>query len=172
MMICIVIKQVLFLFWLFNAYRCFWNFFELEPSCNCQIYLFFHITLLVVKSWRCNLKLVVESNAGEAHSLKVEKILFQGKSDFQNVMVFQVFNAQGWYPYVCLLFLINYMLKHKFLTVVISAVINLWKGSGFGWGDSAYWERWMCIPRNDHSPSTLLNSKSKKGHYILVELPS
>lgn len=29
--------------------------------------------------------------AGEAHSLKVEKILFQGKSDYQNVMVFQVF---------------------------------------------------------------------------------
>ncbi|ESR51665.1 spermidine synthase 1 [Citrus sinensis] len=26
---------------------------------------------------------------GEAHSLKVEKILFQGKSDYQNVMVFQ-----------------------------------------------------------------------------------
>ena len=29
--------------------------------------------------------------AGEAHSLKVEKVLFQGKSDYQNVMVFQVF---------------------------------------------------------------------------------
>ncbi|GMP58034.1 hypothetical protein CsSME_00021856 [Camellia sinensis var. sinensis] len=28
-------------------------------------------------------------NTGEAHSLKVEKILFQGKSDYQNVMVFQ-----------------------------------------------------------------------------------
>jgi len=28
--------------------------------------------------------------AGEAHSLKVEKILFEGKSDYQNVMVFQV----------------------------------------------------------------------------------
>ncbi|KAM5566743.1 spermidine synthase [Rosa sericea] len=26
---------------------------------------------------------------GEAHSLKIEKILFQGKSDYQNVMVFQ-----------------------------------------------------------------------------------
>ncbi|XP_057751133.1 spermidine synthase 2-like [Arachis stenosperma] len=26
---------------------------------------------------------------GEAHSLKVEKVLFQGKSDYQNVMVFQ-----------------------------------------------------------------------------------
>ncbi|MCE7766687.1 hypothetical protein GQL56_29090, partial [Pseudomonas putida] len=26
---------------------------------------------------------------GEAHSLKGEKILFQGKSDYQNVMVFQ-----------------------------------------------------------------------------------
>jgi spermidine synthase len=27
---------------------------------------------------------------GEAHSLKVEKVLFQGKSNYQNVMVFQV----------------------------------------------------------------------------------
>lgn len=27
---------------------------------------------------------------GEAHSLKVEKILFQGKSDYQDVIVFQV----------------------------------------------------------------------------------
>lgn len=32
--------------------------------------------------------------AGEAHSLKVEKILFQGKSDYQNVMVFQVQHLQ------------------------------------------------------------------------------
>lgn len=29
-------------------------------------------------------------HAGEAHSFKVEKILFQGKSDYQNVIVFQV----------------------------------------------------------------------------------
>lgn len=29
-------------------------------------------------------------DVGEAHSLKVEKILFQGMSDYQNVMVFQV----------------------------------------------------------------------------------
>lgn len=28
--------------------------------------------------------------AGEAHSLKVEEVLFQGKSDYQNVLVFQV----------------------------------------------------------------------------------
>lgn len=31
--------------------------------------------------------------AGEAHSLKVEKILFQGKSDYQDVMVFQASDA-------------------------------------------------------------------------------
>ncbi|KAG5001711.1 hypothetical protein JHK87_022783 [Glycine soja] len=30
------------------------------------------------------------ADCGEAHSLKVEKILFQGKSEYQNVMVFQV----------------------------------------------------------------------------------
>ena len=28
--------------------------------------------------------------AGEAYSLKVEKILFLGKSDYQNVIVFQI----------------------------------------------------------------------------------
>ena len=32
--------------------------------------------------------------AGEAHSLKIEKILFQGKSDYQKVMVFQVHEVQ------------------------------------------------------------------------------
>ncbi|CAN1759545.1 Spermidine synthase 1 [Linum perenne] len=34
-------------------------------------------------------KMEVEDERGEAHSLKVEKILFQGKSDYQNVMMFQ-----------------------------------------------------------------------------------
>lgn len=34
--------------------------------------------------------LLFHLHAGEAHSLKVEKILFQGKSDYQDVMVFQV----------------------------------------------------------------------------------
>ena len=29
--------------------------------------------------------------AGEAHSLQVEKVLFEAKSDFQDVLVFQVF---------------------------------------------------------------------------------
>ncbi|XP_064948075.1 spermidine synthase 1-like isoform X1 [Musa acuminata AAA Group] len=33
---------------------------------------------------------------GEAHSLKVEKVLFQGKSDYQNVMVFQVIITFEW----------------------------------------------------------------------------
>lgn len=32
----------------------------------------------------------VQSETGEAHSLKVEKILFQGKSKYQDVTVFQV----------------------------------------------------------------------------------
>ena len=30
------------------------------------------------------------SSAGEAHSLQVEKVLFEAKSDFQDVLVFQV----------------------------------------------------------------------------------
>lgn len=48
------------------------------------------------------------------------------------------------------------------------AVINLWESSGFGWGDSAYRERWMCLSRDDHSPSALLNSKSQKGFSVTV----
>ncbi|KAF2534596.1 hypothetical protein F2Q70_00030883, partial [Brassica cretica] len=32
---------------------------------------------------------MMNSDAGEAHSLKVEKVLFQGKSDYQDVIVFQ-----------------------------------------------------------------------------------
>jgi len=35
-------------------------------------------------------RILFVSMVGEAHSLKVEKVLFQGKSDYQNVMVFQV----------------------------------------------------------------------------------
>lgn len=38
------------------------------------------------------------SMLGEAHSLKVEKVLFQGKSDYQNVMVFQVTLFFFWHP--------------------------------------------------------------------------
>ena len=30
--------------------------------------------------------------AGQAHFLKIEKILFQGKSEYQSMMVFQVMN--------------------------------------------------------------------------------
>ncbi|GJZ02789.1 spermidine synthase 1 [Tanacetum coccineum] len=33
--------------------------------------------------------------SGEAHSLKVEKVLLEGKSDYQNVMVFQVLVIGG-----------------------------------------------------------------------------
>lgn len=47
-----------------------------------------HVFEFYVFLWDSLLKLV-----GEAHSLKVEKILFQGKSDYQNVMVFQVINT-------------------------------------------------------------------------------
>lgn len=37
--------------------------------------------------------------AGEAHSLKVEKVLFEGKSDYQSVMVFQVPEAPENFSY-------------------------------------------------------------------------
>jgi spermidine synthase len=32
----------------------------------------------------------VSCGVGEAHSLKVEKFLFEGKSDYQDVVVFEV----------------------------------------------------------------------------------
>ena len=32
-------------------------------------------------------------DTGEAHSLKVDEILFKGKSEYQDVVVFQVFHS-------------------------------------------------------------------------------
>ena len=37
-------------------------------------------------------KLIEICVAGQAHFLKIEKILFQGKSEYQSMMVFQVIN--------------------------------------------------------------------------------
>lgn len=74
-------------------------------------------------------------SAGEAHSLKVEKILFQGKSDYQNVMVFQVTNALG--DFLGLVVILFYSLYISDTPISV-AVINVWKGSCFGWGNSAH----------------------------------
>lgn len=69
--------------------------------------------------------------------MKVEKILFQGKSEYQNVMVFKVLDVLE--------------LKTCSLPPVFSyyewsvsdfyvAVFNLWKCSCFGWCDSTHRE--------------------------------
>lgn len=80
--------------------------------------------------------------AGEAHSLKVEKILFQGKSDYQNVMVFQVFMRPfGSFHIRHPVFFFFFFFKLLYLNCSLLchfAVFNIWEGSYFGWGDSAY----------------------------------
>ena len=107
--------------------------------------------------------------AGAAHSLKVEKILFQGQSDYQNVMVFKVFknvlisNKPPPGPrYKC-----DY-LEQSFVpkfSLAVAAVINLREGACFGWSNSINRERWMCISRNDCASSSLLYSKPKEGQF-------
>lgn len=74
--------------------------------------------------------------------MKVEKILFQGKSDYQNVLVFQVLLYEDESSDV-LSFTVNFALDGLMLEFwfMCPAVINIWKGSCFGWGDSAYRER-------------------------------
>lgn len=57
------------------------SFLNLRKQRNLAIYI-------------CDFLSVYESLVGEAHSLKVEKILFQGKSEYQDVLVFQVFDAR------------------------------------------------------------------------------
>lgn len=68
----------------------------------------------------------------------------------------------------CLLLFLKKLLFLNYSLLCHFAVFNIWEGSYFGWGDSAYWEGWMCISRNDHSPSTLFNSKPEEGLYVLL----
>ena len=108
--------------------------------------------------------------AGEAHSLKVEKILFQGKSDYQDVMVFQVFDFH--YTWLNLEFSKYHLVPSfcwKWLILFVS-VSDVWEGSCFGWCNSTYGERWMCISRNDNSSSPLFDPKSKKGFTHRLQL--
>lgn len=44
---------------------------------------------------------VVVRVSGEAHSLKVEKFLFEGKSDYQDVVVFEVLGLLLMYTCTC-----------------------------------------------------------------------
>jgi hypothetical protein len=76
------------------------------------------------------------SMIGEAHSLKVEEVLFEGKSDYQKVMVFQV--------------IINFCLDPSYLQFVVChcshrkiplfcvVVFYVWQGARAGWSDSGY----------------------------------
>lgn len=105
--------------------------------------------------------------AGEAHSLKVEEVLFQGKSDYQNVLVFQVW----WTVFSMSLFDIQ-VFVFSFLNVddsvvcVYASVLNLWQGTCPGWCDPTDGEGWMCLSRNDCSSPTFFNSKPEKGIHL------
>lgn len=76
------------------------------------------------------------SMLGEAHSLKVEKVLFQGKSDYQNVMVFQVtpFVSPPKPPATRHL---NHCSRWK-IQSVFTVVLYLRQGARAGWSDSGY----------------------------------
>lgn len=72
-----------------------------------ELLLFIYCFLWSIWTWKlwlhacsiCNM-ILTTFHAGEAHSLKVEKILFQGKSDYQNVIVFQVPDARSKWSFV------------------------------------------------------------------------
>lgn len=68
--------------------------------------------------------------------MKIEKILFQGKSDYQNVMVFQVTRTS---KDVIVTFLPLFVYNHLNILMLhfLFTVIDLWKGSCPGRGDSA-----------------------------------
>lgn len=89
---------------------------------------------------------------GEAHSIKVEKILFKEKSDYQEVVVFEV-----WHLLVTFL---NFTYKLEVINTYLFflAVINIWEGSCTWWNCSVDWEGWMCLPGDDSSSSPLFNS--------------
>lgn len=74
-------------------------------------------------------------SSGEAHSLKVEKILFQGKSKYQNLMVFEVFFVDD---YVSLFRYVVIGLVSGNISCV--SVIYIWEGSCFRWSNSTYRE--------------------------------
>ena len=80
------------------------------------------------------------SMVGEAHSLKVEKVLFQGKSDYQNVMVFQVILIIVLFPpkapaIRCLPLLI---MGDESVSLFSIVVIYVRQGARAGWSDSSY----------------------------------
>ena len=96
--------------------------------------------------------------------MKVEKILFQGKSDYQNIMVFQVHewdSSKLWNYFTISPFSCSYLFQC--IAVMSSAVVNIWQGSCFGWSNPVNRKGRMCLPRNDHSSSSLLYSKPQKG---------
>lgn len=69
---------------------------------------------------------------GEAHSLKVEKILYKGKSEFQEILVFEVWDScLGWLHLVVYItcvpsFNLNFLIND---VIPFYAVLNLWKSA-------------------------------------------
>lgn len=55
------------------------------------------------------------------------------------------------------------LIRCSLLKFISAAVIKLRESAYFGWCDTTHRAGWMCLPGNDHSSPTLLNSKPKKG---------
>lgn len=140
----------------------------------------------------------------------MEKIIFQGKSEFQELLVFEVsilcehvpfdlffitlllfdFNATFRNPFFSHLYSVGvtisgHVYHHtdacwKFFSVFLMnkikhwwdvvncAVIQAWQGCNSGWVYPADRERWICLPRDAHSPCTLFRSKSKEGFLFFI----
>jgi spermidine synthase len=73
--------------------------------------------------------------AGEAHSLKVEKVLFQGKSDYQNVMVFQV---KIFYCTNAAFSSSSLKLEYEPVLLFCFLVLHVRQGACAGWSDSGH----------------------------------
>ena len=70
-------RATVFFSWMLLCHPCVFTYLSMTARCAiCVIWLLFCFNPFM-------------PIVGEAHSLKVEKVLFQGKSEYQNVLVFQ-----------------------------------------------------------------------------------
>jgi len=97
----------------------------------------------------------------------MEKIIFQGKSEFQELLVFEVPILCEHVPYLTIIwFVFVTLLLFDFNGCRELKVIEAWQGCNSGWVYPADREWWICLPRDAHSPCTLFRSKSKEGFCI------
>ena len=113
-----------------------------------------HIKFLHFTSWY-----YLWTLSGEAHALEVENILFKGKSEYQEVMVFEVRQLE---PLFFLFKLFGWSLDQYLICLYLLSTVCIIRESPCTWWHcSTDRERWMCLPRNDSTSSSLFNPISK-----------